>query len=417
MTCFERIQVVSQQESAVSTLDGWLFTDFAGRDNLTKDLLQLPDGMTTRRWIYVVPVMGEPLKVLHAIEPHALDTLPGEDRIVYSSQQELKAALSRYKGKTLALLSDSDLPVLSTVDGGFVSLLQQEGVKVTSAARLLQRYRGLLSQASINSQERAASLLHKIVRDTWNFICSHYRSGEPLNERAVQIHILEQIVGYKLTTSHSPIVAFGVHTGDPHYEIPEDGGAIAKEGDIIQLDIWAKERLADDGQGSVSPAVPAYADISWVGVYGKTVPQEAERRFAVLCKARDSVANTIATAAREGRMLTGAALDLQVRSIIQDAGYGQYIKHRTGHGIDSEVHGSGVNLDGTEFPDYRHLMPGSCFSVEPGIYGQDFGMRTEIDLYIDEEGMPVVSGKKFQGGSPWGLTIPQQRILTTEDEL
>lgn len=116
-------------------------------------------------------------------------------------------------------------------------------------------------------------------------------------------------------------------------------------------------------------------------------------------------------------MLTGAALDLQVRSIIQDAGYGQYIKHRTGHGIDSEVHGSGVNLDGTEFPDYRHLMPGSCFSVEPGIYGQDFGMRTEIDLYIDEEGMPVVSGKKFQGGSPWGLTIPQQRILTTEDEL
>ena len=418
MTCLEKIQVVSQQESAVSALDGWLFTDFAGRDNLTKDLLQLPlDGMTTRRWIYIVPPTGEPVKILHKIEPHALDTLPGEHKIFYSSQQELKAALSQYKDKTLALLWDPNLPVISTVDGGFITLLQGEGITITSAAKLLQRYKGILSAASIQSQERAAALLYKIIYDTWDFICQHYRSKEPLNERAVQIFILEQFYKYKLTTNHSPVVAFGAHTGDPHYEVPEDGGKVAEEGDIIQLDIWAKERLADDGQGGVSATVPAYADISWVGVFGDVVPQEAEKRFSVLCQARDSVATAITEATAKGIRLTGAELDLQVRSIIEKAGYGSYIKHRTGHGIDSEVHGSGTNLDGSEFPDYRQLLPGSSFSVEPGIYGQDFGMRTEIDIYIDEAGMPIVSGKKFNQGKLGQHSIPQQRLLTTKDIL
>ncbi len=418
MTCLEKIQVVSQQESVVSALDGWLFTDFAGRDNLTKDLLQLPiDGMTTRRWIYIVPPAGEPLKILHKIEPHVLDSLPGEKKLLYSSQQELKELLAQYRDKTLALLWDPDLPVISTVDGGFISLLQQEGIKIISAAKLLQRYKGILSTASIQSQERAAALLYKIIGDTWDFICQHYRSKEPLNERAVQIFILEQFLKYKLTTNHSPVVAFGAHSGDPHYEVPEDGGKVAEEGDIIQLDIWAKERLADDGQGGISATVPAYADISWVGVFGPTVPEEAQKRFAVLCQARDSVAAAITEATAKGIRPTGAELDLQVRSIIGKAGYGNYIKHRTGHGIDSEVHGSGVNLDGSEFPDYRQILPGSSFSVEPGIYGEDFGMRTEIDIYIDESGMPIVSGKKFNQGKLGEHSIPQQKLLTTKDVL
>lgn len=418
MTCLEKIQVVSQQESVASALDGWLFTDFAGRDNLTKDLLQLPiDGMTTRRWIYIVPPAGEPLKILHKIEPHVLDSLPGEKKLLYSSQQELKELLAQYRDKTLALLWDPDLPVISTVDGGFISLLQQEGIKIISAAKLLQRYKGILSTASIQSQERAAALLYKIIGDTWDFICQHYRSKEPLNERAVQIFILEQFLKYKLTTNHSPVVAFGAHSGDPHYEVPEDGGKVAEEGDIIQLDIWAKERLADDGQGGISATVPAYADISWVGVFGPTVPEEAQKRFAVLCQARDSVAAAITEATAKGIRPTGAELDLQVRSIIEKAGYGNYIKHRTGHGIDSEVHGSGVNLDGSEFPDYRQILPGSSFSVEPGIYGEDFGMRTEIDIYIDESGMPIVSGKKFNQGKLGEHSIPQQKLLTTKDVL
>ena len=136
-----------------------------------------------------------------------------------------------------------------------------------------------------------------------------------------------------------------------------------------------------------------------------------------MCKARDSVEQAIGQATAEGKRLTGAELDMQVRSIIQDAGYGHYIKHRTGHGIDSEVHGSGVNLDGSEFPDYRQILPGSSFSVEPGIYGEDFGMRTEIDIYIDETGMPIVSGKKFQKEKLGEHSIPQQKIMTTKDEL
>ena len=198
--------------------------------------------------------------------------MPGEKKFFYSSQQELKEQLSQYKDKTLALLWDPELPVISTVDGGFISLLQQEGIKITSAAKLLQRYKGILSAASIQSQERAASLLYKIIGDTWDFICQHYKSKEPLNERAVHIFILEQFYKYKLTTNHSPVVAFGAHSGDPHYEVPDNGGKIAEEGDIIQLDIWAKERLADDGQGNISAAIPAYADISWVGIYDTKIP-------------------------------------------------------------------------------------------------------------------------------------------------
>ena len=163
MTCLEKIQVVSQQESAVSTLDGWLFTDFAGRDGLTKSLLQLSaDIFTTRRWVYVVLPHESPLKILHSIEPHALDNLPGEC-LYYSSQKELQDILSRFAGKTLATLWDSDISVISTVDGGFISLLQNLGIKVTSAASLIQRTKGLLTAAGIASHERASSLYLSIV--------------------------------------------------------------------------------------------------------------------------------------------------------------------------------------------------------------------------------------------------------------
>lgn len=415
MNSVEKIQYATKEESAVSNVDGWLFTDFAGRDGLTKSLLQLSaDNFTTRRWVYVVLPHEFPLKILHSIEPHALDNLPGE-YLYYSSQKELQGILSRFAGKTLATLWDSDISVISTVDGGFISLLQNLGIKVTSAASLIQRTKGLLTAAGIASHERASSLLYKIVADTWNFISYHYKTKKPLTEIAVVTYILEQFVKYNLKTNASPIVAFGKNSGNPHYAPTASQCAVAQEGDIIQLDIWAKERLADDGSGVIREDVPIYGDISWVGVFGTKASPEAEKMFTDLCAARDVVYNAITESLQTHTKITGKELDLKVRARLQEDGYGQYIMHRTGHGIDTEDHGSGVNLDGTEFPDARYLLPGSCFSVEPGIYTPQYGMRTEINIYMDLEGKPIISGRKFMHPDIKGISIPQSTLLTVQD--
>ncbi len=412
MCHIEQIQKAAQQESAVSTLNGWLFTDFRGRDALTTELLDIPKTRTaTRRWIYIVFAdKRAPIKILHAIEPNSLQHLPGEEYL-YSSRIELENLLQQFSGYTFALLCDSDIPVISTVDGGFVTLLTFLGIQTVSAAPLIQRCKGLLTPAQIDSHERAATLLYKIVSATWAFISEHYTAGVPLTESDTVVFILEQFDTYGMTTDHPPVVAFGTHTGNPHYDAGTDGNTTAHPGDLIQLDIWAKERIAPDDSGTNTAEAAVYADISWVGIYGTTVPESVASKFAVLCSARDKVAKFITESVSQQKAVTGAQLDALVRDSLIAAGYGTLLKHRTGHGIDTNCHGSGTNLDSIEFPDHRKLLPGSCFSVEPGLYSPEYGMRTEINIYIDTDGMPVVSGARFAQTYPLLPSIPQQQIL------
>ena len=402
MSIFESVSKAVADEYRSNGIGGWIFTNFSHRDTLTDTLLSLDiSTVSTRRWVYIVNGDGTYTKIVHAIEKRNLDSLPGSKVIVYNSQKTLIDALCNVLDKTkpYAMLCDEDIPVISTVDGGFISLLSRLGIKTCSAATLIQRSKGILSDERILSHERAASLLYLTVYETWNFISDFYKSGKELTERAVCDFILSEFNRFNLETDHPPIVAFGCNSGNPHYEVPENGdtSAVAKKGDVIQLDIWAKEKDVPDS---------IYADISWVGVYDDKPSTEVAALFDTVCKARDVVKATIEKG--NSAQITGAELDAKVRVVITEAGYIDAVKHRTGHGIDTSCHGSGVNLDSTEFPDKRKLLEYSCFSVEPGIYFDKYGFRTEIDIYI-KDGKPIISGSMFK---KCPLEIPQKKLLT-----
>lgn len=412
----EKIQEATQIEISNKTLDGWLFTDFGGKDKLTAQLLQIPkDKVSSRRWIYIIQGNNScPIKILHSIEQDILSHLPGDQIFVYNSQVELNSILHNFQGKTFALLSDSNIPVISTVDGGFVDTLRLSNINTVSAATLMQRCLGTLSDKGIESHERAATLLYKIVDDTWDYICHHYNQNLALTERMVVEKILTSFLKYNLITDHAPIVAFGKNTANPHYQVPIHGGKTAQKGDVIQLDIWAKEKFSLEEDKKLSTSSSVYADISWVGIYGSAT-QKQTQVFNSICKGRDTAIDLINDSSQIPQSISGCQVDIKVRQTISQCGYEKNLMHRTGHGIDTNCHGSGVNLDGVEFPDNRKILPGSCFSIEPGIYLKDFGMRTEINMYLTNEGIPIISGLRFKNGLKNIDSIPQNKLLVTEN--
>jgi Xaa-Pro aminopeptidase len=212
-----------------------------------------------------------------------------------------------------------------------------------------------------------------------------YALHQPLCEGDIRNLFLDEMHRRGLICDHSPIVGAGVNSGNPHYDF-SGSGATFVQGDVIQFDLWAKEATP----GAI------YADISWVGIFARDVPPRVEQAFTDLVSAREGAYRFIAEGfSAEKRALSGADVDRKTRELLINMGYASALKHRTGHGIDTEVHGSGVNMDSVEFPDFRPLLEGSCFSLEPGIYFADFGLRTEIDVYI-KNGKPVISGKDRQ---------------------
>jgi len=383
-------------------IDGWLFYNVEHRDTLSDLILEVPEeSMNSRPWIYLVTAEGREVKVVHTIEPSILDSLPGEKR-VYSSFGEYKReieSLLEYGGNrsTFALNYSDWNPFTSFIDHGFVVLLKKIGFKVTSSEGLVNRLLGTLDDKAIETHERAASLLYKIVFKTWDSIIDAFERGVPVTEGEVQYWIGDMFNENKLVSRELPLVATGKNTGNPHY-FPEGEGAVLKKGDVVQLDIWAK--LGKPGS--------VYADISWVGYLGNSVPHEVARVFMAVTSARDRAYSFIEENIESGNV-TGKAVDAVTRKTIEQAGFGSYLRHRAGHSIGTEVHGYGVNLDSIEFPDRRKLLEGSCFSIEPGIYMEDFGVRSEIDVYI-KGGRPVISGSTISGVK--GGYKPQKEILT-----
>ncbi len=376
----QQIQHAIRQEN----LDGWLFSGFRHRDPLSEDILSLPPGLTNSRpWIYAVPAEGDPLRIVHAIESGHLDTLPG-NKVIYISRRDYLDVLRPLAGKRWGVHISEELCAISLMDAGTASVLEKAGLKLVSAAGLVQRFKGLILGGAVESHETAARGLYDIVEEVWNTARTAYHSKTPLYEGDLRRAMLDGMEKRGLVTDHPPIVGAGTHSGDPHYDF--DGkGTLIKEGDLIQFDLWAKEK----NPGSI------YADISWVCFFGKTIPEHIETAFKNLTSSRDGALEFIESELKEGRRPTGAMVDQRCREILFSRGYEKVIKHRTGHGIDTECHGSGVNIDSVEFPDSRLLLDGSCFSLEPGIYFPEFGMRTEIDVYISN-GKAVISGKERQ---------------------
>jgi Xaa-Pro aminopeptidase len=340
----------------------------------------------TRPWVYLVPAAGEPRKLVHDIEQGILDSLPGQ-RLTYASRDaflEGLRALSRGVGPVACQYS-SQLPMLSYLDHGTVELLEECGFALRSSQGLIQRFLGVLDEEAARSHERAAAHLYAVVTSVWNRLRAELGAGRSLAEGEVQAWIQEEFRARGLVTESPPTVAAGRHSADPHYETPPGGGALLERGQVLLLDLWARE---------LYPA-SVYADITWVGMLGGRATEEIEQAFAAVIRARDEALRFIREALARGEEPAGADVDRRAREVLQRAGFGEYLKHRTGHAIDAQLHGYGANLDSVEFPDPRRLIEGSCFSVEPGVYLPAFGLRSEVDVLI-RGGAAVVTGGEPQ---------------------
>jgi Xaa-Pro dipeptidase len=366
-----------QADLRTAKIDGWLFYDFRGRDPIAHRILDLPQAMRTRRWFYFVPAKGTPQKLVHKIETESLITLPGETRY-YSGQDELhkslKKILKRAKNVAMQYSPKNAIPYVAMVDAGTVELVKSCGTKVATSADLVQKYEACWTSTQLQSHLAAGKAIDRIVQEAFARAGRAVREKNPLTEVALQQWILTEFEKADMTTDEGPDVAVNAHASDPHYAPSNERPTEIKQGDLLLLDVWGKLKLP----GSV------YYDVAWVGYLGEKVPEKYAKPFRVLVEARDKAVALIQTSIAASKPLQGWQVDKAARSVVEKAGYGKYFIHRTGHSIGQAVHGNGVNMDGLETQDSRHLIPGTCNSVEPGIYMPEFGMRSEVNVYIDE---------------------------------
>ena len=385
-----RIARIQQAIGAQPGLDGWLFYDFRHLDPIAYRVLLLdPSLHVTRRWYYWVPAQGTPVKLQHRIEPHILDGVPGETRL-YISWRDQEAALGSLlqSAKRIAMQYSpmNAIPYLSRVDAGTIDLVRSFGVEVATSADLVQQFEAVWDEAQLASHQVAAEGLRAIVDEAFGFVGASLAADRTLTEYGLQQYILSRMQARGLVTSSPPIAAVNVHSADPHYAPVQEGSAPIRRNDLVLIDLWAKQ-----------PGLKAvYADITWTGFVGQTVPARHQDIFQIVRRARDAAVTFVQDRVRTGLFPYGWEVDDICRQVIQDAGYGKYFLHRTGHSIGEEVHGNGANIDNLETQDARRLLPGTCFSIEPGIYLPDeFGIRSELDVYLSHRDA-VVYGQPVQ---------------------
>jgi Xaa-Pro dipeptidase len=380
-----------QQALAESDLDGWLFYSFRGSDPIAANILGTSQGIATRRWYYLIPRKGQPTKIVHSIERSVLDHLPGK-KLIYLPWQQLHqhlqsslAELSTDCKPRLAMQYSPNcaIPYLSRVDAGTVELIRAFGVEVVSSADLVQQFESAWSDEQLAMHEEAASALYEIVRDAYAEIGRRVREKSHTSEYDIQQYILSHFNRRGLITRDPPIVAVNANSAMPHYEPTRQQNSLIRENDFVLIDLWAKL----DRPNSV------YADITWVGFVGKSVPDQIRQVFSIVRDARDAATDFVKESFAAGRTIYGWQVDDICRNVIREAGYEAYFIHRTGHNIHTEVHGNGANIDNLETRDERALIPRTCFSIEPGIYLEGrFGVRSEIDIYVNEREARVTGG-------------------------
>jgi Xaa-Pro dipeptidase len=367
-----------QNDLRAAKLDGWLFYDFRGRDPIAQGILQLPPGMRTRRWYYFVPAKGTPRKLVHKIETESLAALPG-DTLFYAGQEELRKNLAKLLGRAknvaMQYSPKNAIPYVAMVDAGTVELVRSTGVKVVSSADLVQKYEACWSQAQLESHLAAGAVIDLVVREAFELAAKNVREKKTFTEYDLKQWILKEFESAGISVDQGPDIAVGPHASDPHYGPTQETASPIREGDLLLLDVWGKLKAA----GSV------YYDITWVGYLGAKVPEKMAKIFGIVREARDKAVELIRSSVAAGKPLQGWQVDKAARKVIEKAGYGKYFFHRTGHNIGQTVHGNGVNMDGLETHDVRHLIPKTCNSIEPGIYLPEFGIRSEVNMYIGEK--------------------------------
>ncbi len=366
-------------------IDAWLFYDHHHRDPIAYRVLGLPGGlMVTRRWYYLIPAKGEPVKLVHKIESGHLDTLPGTKK-QYAGWQELfdglKQMLAAHRDVAMQYSPNNFVFTISMVDAGTADMIRGLGKNIVSAADLIAQFEATLTDEQIKSHFAARDVIDAVTAEAFQEIGRRVRNGGT-HEHEIQQFFMEAFARENMVTDDPPIVAVNANSGNPHYEPSAKHPVPIREGDLVLLDVWAKKNTP----GAV------YYDIIWMGFVGQTPSDRQREIFKIVSEARDIGVNTVQNAVSAQRPIAGWEVDHAVRGHIQQAKYGEYFIHRTGHSIASEVHANGANMDDLEIHDERRILPNSIFSVEPGIYLPEFGVRLEVDVLV-RPGSAEVTGK------------------------
>jgi Xaa-Pro aminopeptidase len=366
--------------------DGWLLYDFRGLNILARRIAQLSDTtMLSRRWFYFIPAQGEPRKLVHRIEPHALDHLPGPSRLYLQWQQleaNVGALLSGARRVAMEYVPRNANPYVSRVDAGTIELVRSFGVEVVPSGDLVQLFEACWDDEQWAMHLEAARHTRSAYDVAFGFIAERVRRDGSVRETEVQQCILDHFAVHHLVADHPPICAVNAHSGDPHYAPGPGSDAPIRAGDFVLIDLWAKL----DKPRSV------YSDLTRTGFVGDQVPARYEQIFRIVAQARDAAINRVRSAFAEKTPLQGWQVDQAAREVIERAGYGDYFCHRTGHSIGQETHGNGANMDNLETHEERLVLPRTCFSVEPGIYLPEFGVRSEVNVFVDAKGSVHVTG-------------------------
>lgn len=368
-----------------SNLDAWLFYDHHHRDPISYRLLGLSEQlMVTRRWFYMISAKGEPQGIVHRIESHHLDALPG-DKWQYSSWPELssglKALVSPYKTIAMQYSPNNALPLIGMADAGTIELVRSFGVNVVTSADLVSRFDATLSEEQIASHFAAADAIDRITKAAFEEIGRAVRIGGT-NEYKIQQWILEAFRRENIVTEGQPVVAVNANSSDPHYIPSANHFSPICDGDYVLLDIWGRQ----------SHPKACFYDITWTGFVGDSPSDKQCDIFDIVRRARDAGVKIVQEAFAANRKIAGWEVDKAVRNLITESGYGHYFTHRTGHSIGANVHGDGANIDNLETHDEREILPNTCFSIEPGIYLPEFGVRSEVNLLVHGN-TPKVTGQ------------------------
>ena len=368
-----------QHELSALGLDAWLLYDFRGINPIAQNVAGLSGKNITRRWFCLIPAHGEPRWLVHKIETSNFVGVRGQTTLYAGWQElnaEMRALLAGVKTVAMEYSPNAEIPYISRVDAGTLEWIRSFGVEIQTSADLAQRMEARLSDAQAAGHQASAHLVLQAKDYAFAWIGSQLKDGKTITEYDVQQEILGQFEAMNLVTDHPPIVAVNAKSSDPHYAPTATDTQEIKVGDFILIDLWAKQKDPD----------AVFADTTWVAYAGETVPSQYVEIFEIVKEARDRAVRFIRERWERDEPIHGYEVDDCVRGYITEEGYGEFFIHRTGHNIGTVIHGNGVNLDNLETRDRRTLIPGICFSIEPGIYLSDFGVRTEIDVFLADPG-------------------------------
>jgi Xaa-Pro aminopeptidase len=368
----EEIQTALREEH----LDGWLFFDHHQRDPLAYRILKLnPKAVATRRWYYFIPVVGEPKGLVHAIEPGVLDGLPGELRKYSSWPDQLDGIHQLLAGSRRIAMQYSPncaIPYVSLVDGGTLDLVRGAGVEIATSANLVQLFEARWTSGQLEMHLEAGRRVDRVRAEAFRKIAADLAANRNITEWDVNRFIRAGFEASGLVTDHGPIVAVNANMSNPHYEPEAQGSREIRKGDAVLIDMWAK----------LDRPSAVYYDITWAGYCGASPPSALQNVFEVVRDGRDRAIHRVLDAIPRGEVIHGFEVDDAARTYIKDRGFGEWFIHRTGHSIGEEVHGTGANMDNLETHDERRIIAGTCFSVEPGVYLPEIGIRSEVNVYV-----------------------------------